>query len=133
MKFKFTHNEMTFEADIQSVKEKNEIIKLIKYTIRDVDKMIDDLDNYGELKVCPETSKTAQMADESEVDNKISMLPPEPATDGQKRYMDKIGVKYTDETTKIEAIDLINEWKRKQGIKVDEELSNKVKQRRATK
>ena len=74
--------------------------------------MLDDLDNYGELKVCPETSKTAQMADENEVDNKISMLPPELATDGQKRYMDKIGVKYTDETTKIEAIDLINEWKR---------------------
>ena len=133
MKFTFTHNEMTFEADIQSVKEKNEIIKLIKYTIRDVDKMLDDLDNYGEHEVCPETSKTAQMADENEVDNKISMLPPELATDGQKRYMDKIGVKYTDETTKIEAIDLINEWKRKQGIKVDEELSNKVKQRRATK
>ena len=133
MKFTFTHKDMTFEAEFQNVKEKNEIIKLIKYTIRDVDKMIDDLDNSGELKVCPETSKTAQMADESEVDNKISMLPPEPATDGQKRYMDKIGVKYTDETTKIEAIDLINEWKRKQGIKVDEELSNKVKQRRATK
>ena len=133
MKFKFTHNDMTFEADIQCVKEKNEIIKLIKYTIRDIDKMLDDLDNYGEHEVCPETSKTAQMADESEVDNKISMLPPEPATDGQKRYMDKIGVKYTDETTKIEAIDLINEWKRKQGIKVDEELSNKAKQRRATK
>ena len=133
MKFTFTHNDMTFEADIQCVKEKNEIIKLIKYTIRDIDKMLDDLDNYGEHEVCPETSKTAQMADESEVDNKISMLPPEPATDGQKRYMDKIGVKYTDETTKIEAIDLINEWKRKQGIKVDEELSNKAKQRRATK
>ena len=133
MKFTFTHNDMTFEADIQSVKEKNEIIKLIKYTIRDINKMLDDLDNYGEHEVCPETSKTAQMADENEVDNKISMLPPELATDGQKRYMDKIGVKYTDETTKIEAIDLINEWKRKQGIKVDEELSNKVKQRRATK
>ena len=133
MKFTFTHKDMTFEANMQSVKEKNEIIKLIKYTIRDVDKMLNDLDNSGEHEVCPETSKTAQMADESEVDNKISMLPPEPATDGQKRYMDKIGVKYTDETTKIEAIDLINEWKRKQGIKVDEELSNKVKQRRATK
>lgn len=133
MKFTFTHNNMTFETDVQSVKEKNEIIKLIKYTIRDINKMLDDLDNYGEHEVCPETSKTAQMADESEVDNKISMLPPELATDGQKRYMDKIGVKYTDETTKIEAIDLINEWKRKQGIKVDEELSNKVKQRRATK
>ena len=133
MKFTFTHKDMTFEADIQSVKEKNEIIKLIKYTIRDVDKMLDDLDDSGEREVCPETSKTAQMADENEVDNKISMLPPELATDGQKRYMDKIGIKYTDETTKIEAIDLINEWKRKQGIKVDEELSNKVKQRRATK
>ena len=133
MKFKFTHNDMTFESDFSTVKEKNELIKLIKYTIRDVDKMLNDLDNSGEREVCPETSKTAQMADESEVDNKISMLPPEPATDGQKRYMDKIGVKYTDETTKIEAIDLINEWKRKQGIKVDEELSNKVKQRRATK
>ena len=133
MKFKFTHNDMTFESDFSTVKEKNELIKLIKYTIRDVDKMLNDLDNSGEHEVCPETSKTAQMADESEVDNKISMLPPEPATDGQKRYMDKIGVKYTDETTKIEAIDLINEWKRKQGIKVDEELSNKVKQRRATK
>ena len=133
MKFKFTHNDMTFESDFSTVKEKNELIKLIKYTIRDVDKMLNDLDNSGELEVCPETSKTAQMADESEVDNKISMLPPELATDGQKMYMDKIGVKYTDETTKIEAIDLINEWKRKQGIKVDEELSNKVKQRRATK
>ena len=133
MKFKFTHNDMTFESDFSTVKEKNELIKLIKYTIRDVDKMLNDLDNSGEHEVCPETSKTAQMADESEVDNKISMLPPEPATDGQKRYMDKIGVKYTDETTKIEAIDLINEWKRKQGIKVDEELSNKAKQRRATK
>ena len=133
MKFKFTHNDMTFESDFSTVKEKNELIKLIKYTIRDVDKMLNDLDNSGEHEVCPETSKTAQMADESEVDNKISMLPPEPATDGQKKYMDKIGVKYTDETTKIEAIDLINEWKRKQGIKVDEELSNKVKQRRATK
>ena len=133
MKFKFTHNDMTFESDFSTVKEKNELIKLIKYTIRDVDKMLNDLDNSGEREVCPETSKTAQMADESEVDNKISMLPPEPATDGQKKYMDKIGVKYTDETTKIEAIDLINEWKRKQGIKVDEELSNKVKQRRATK
>ena len=133
MKFKFTHNDMTFESDFSTVKEKNELIKLIKYTIRDVDKMLNDLDNSGEHEVCPETSKTAQMADENEVDNKISMLPPELATDGQKRYMDKIGVKYTDETTKIEAIDLINEWKRKQGIKVDEELSNKVKQRRATK
>ena len=133
MKFKFTHNDMTFESDFSTVKEKNELIKLIKYTIRDVDKMLNDLDNSGEHEVCPETSKTAQMADESEVDNKISMLPPEPATDGQKKYMDKIGVKYTDETTKIEAIDLINEWKREQGFKVDEELSNKIKQRRATK
>ena len=133
MKFTFTYKDMTIEADFQTGKEKNEVVKLIKYTIKDIDKMINDFDNSGELEVCPETSKTAQMADESEVDNKISMLPPEPATDGQKRYMDKIGVKYTDETTKIEAIDLINEWKRKQGIKVDEELSNKVKQRRATK
>ena len=133
MKFTFTYKDMTFEADFQTGKEKNEVVKLIKSTTKDIDKMINDFDNSGELEVCPETSKTAQMAEESEDDNKISMLPPELATDGQKRYMHKIGVKYTDETTKIEAIDLINEWKRKQGIKVDEELSNKVKQRRATK
>lgn len=37
--------------------------------------------------------------------------PIEYASEGQKRYMDKLGIAYTNETTKYEAIDLINAWK----------------------
>lgn len=40
------------------------------------------------------------------------------ASEGQKKYMDKLGIDYDENTTKIEAIDLINDYKRANNIPV---------------
>ena len=81
------------EATVANEEERKTAVKMIKMTLADLSEK--EIDKSVEIY-----SKTTDNNNEIEY-----------ASEGQKAYMDKLGIEYNDKTTKIEAIDLINEWK----------------------
>ena len=105
-----------FEAEAENEQERKDAIKGLIYATK-------DLADKGLLST-PKTMPGEARNIENGHDEEMPSQEEEPqsreiieyATEGQKKYMDKLGIKYTSKTTKIEAIDLINDWKVKNGV-----------------
>lgn len=87
------------EATVATEDERKTAVKMIKMTLADLSER--------------EIDKSVEIYSKTTDTNEI-----EYATEGQKAYMDKLGIEYNDKTTKIEAIDLINEWKTAHNIPI---------------
>lgn len=110
IKFIYQNGPFYYEAECVNEQERKEAIKGLLYATKDL------TDNHL-ISYC-ETSQSGQVCyPEEDVCNE-----PQPqveyATEGQKQYMHKLGIQYTDYTTKIEAIDLINAWKTAHNIPI---------------
>lgn len=152
MKLIYKYNDqITIESEFTNIEEKNFQIKLLKYTIVDLDQdnLETSLQIYREAR--DEASKTAQKSNEKSTANKRSKAAPKRATDVQKpikveeltkevadkvfdeepaspsqcAYMKKLGIKFEPGITKIEAINKINEYKRANGWRVEYDPTEK--------
>lgn len=113
MNFKFTikHELANFEIEVANEGERKEAMKMFKYTLKDIKEGL-SLVQSGTVTETNTPANNVQSVPE------VANNEPEMATDGQKKYMDKLGIKYDEKTTKIEAIDLINEYKIAHGIPI---------------
>ena len=98
-----------FEAEAVNEQERKEVVKGLIYTTKDLGEA--NLLGYIET---PESEPVCYQ--EQEVQEQQPMV--EYATEGQKKYMAKLGIAFNETTTKIEAIDLINAYKIAHGIPV---------------
>lgn len=85
-------------ADTEEARK--ELIKGIKFTIKDLK------EEMPYLTSTPVETKVLTEKEEIKEEPKIDY-----ATDGQIKYMNKLGIIIPEGCTKIQAIDLINEWK----------------------
>ena len=114
MKYKIIYQNMGFyfEGDADNEKERKELVKGLIYATKDL------VDN--KLLTYPQTFESGPVCYANEDVSEPAPVEEEPqieyATEGQRRYMAKLGIPFTDETTKIEAIDLINAYKTAHGI-----------------
>jgi len=119
MKVIFKKDGFEFEEDINKIEDIFEFATLVKSVLYNLS---DD-----EIKTSLEYYKTGKESNVSVSPNKVIKAEPERATVGQKKLMDKWNIQYTDKTTKAEAIDLINEFKKANGMTVNEELTKLAK------
>lgn len=102
MEIKITYtngNNLRLEGTAKDNNERRELIKMFKMTIADLRE--------------EDINKSIEKFNEVQQEEII-----EYATDGQKKYMDQLGIQYNDETTKTEAIQLINQWKIANGVPI---------------
>lgn len=88
-----------YEAEVENEEERKEAIKGLIYAT-------EDLKDKGLLAPV----QMPQSVPEN-IPNKAVSNQPELASEGQIRYMEKLGIEYPQNCTKIEAIDLINQYK----------------------
>lgn len=119
MKVIFKKDGFEFEEDINKIEDIFEFATLVKSVLYNLS---DD-----EIKTSLEYYKTGKESNVSVSPNKVIKAEPELATVGQKKLMNKWNIQYTDKTTKAEAIDLINEFKKANGMAVNEELTKLAK------
>jgi len=103
MELKITYGNgknLKLEATFTTEEERRDAVKMIKKTLVD----LGDKDVQKSMEIYQKAAE--QNYKENEEEKTI-----EYASEGQKRYMDKLGIQYNEKTTKIEAIDLINQWK----------------------
>ena len=113
MDFKIVLNGPVYiEAVAHSEEERKNIVKGIIYTMK-------DLTEANIINVPQTLVYEAENEENRHIDEPETMKPVEYASDGQRRYMTKLGIPFTETTTKIEAIDLINEWKVAHGVPVN--------------
>lgn len=107
-----------FEAEAVNEQERKEVVKGLIYTTKDL----------GEASLLgyPQTCQSVPENYENEDVNNELQAQEQPqveyATEGQKKYMTKLGIAFTETTTKIEAIDLINEYKVAHGIPLGKKI-----------
>jgi len=103
-----------YEAECLNEQERKEAIKGLIYATKDLYEV--------NLLSQPQTIESEPVCYEEQGVSSPVMVeeqaPIEYATEGQKKYMAKLGIAFTDETTKIEAIDLINAWKTAHNIPI---------------
>lgn len=116
MKYKIIYQAagLYFEAEAVNEQERKEIVKGLLYTTKDLAE--------ANLLGYYETSQSVAENYDSEGINNEPQVQEEPvieyATPGQKNYMIKLGIPFNDYTTKIEAMDLIKQYKIVHGIPV---------------
>lgn len=121
MEFKiiFTNDKnIRMEAICIDEKERKEAIKMIKLTLADL--------NAKEVEKSVEIYSKKKSDNEEIQFQQVQQSPSgdEPASEGQKRYMDKLGIEYDETTSKYEAIDMINDYKRAHNIPITGKGSN---------
>ena len=104
-----------YEAECLNEQERKEAIKGLIYATKDL--------NEAYLLGNPQTSESVAVSDNYDDVEDNSQPAPQPvveyATPGQRDYMTKLGIPFNDYTTKIEAIDMINNWKTQHGIPIN--------------
>jgi len=130
MKITFNYRGIIFEDIVENYEDVNAFGKLVRAAAFNL--QYDEIDKsvaiYAEKVQKPtKEDRKVQLKQEmydayrknvEECKKQASEITEELASDGQKKYMDKLGIKYTDKTTKIEAIDLINEYKKAHNIPI---------------
>lgn len=114
MKYKIIYQApgLYFEAEAVNEQERKEIVKGLLYTTKD----LTDANLLGYYETCqsvPENDVSEDINDEPQVQQEPTV---EYATENQKKYMAKLGIPFSDGTTKIEAMDLIKQYKIVHGI-----------------
>ena len=102
-----------YEAECLNEQERKDAIKGLIYSTKDLieGNLLCPLQTSESAPVCYQETESAPVV--------------EYASEGQKAYMTKLGINFTDETTKIEAIDLINAYKTAHGIPLGNNLNKK--------
>ena len=119
MEFKiiFTNDKnIRMEAICNDENERKDAVKMIKLTLADL--------NSKEVEKSVEIYSKKKSDNNNETTVQPSPSGDEPASEGQKRYMDKLGIEYDEMTSKYEAIDLINNYKRAHNIPITGKGSN---------
>lgn len=107
IKFIYQNGPFYYEAECLNEQERKEAIKGLVYATKDLveGKLLGMIETFEDEPVCDEKRVILEQPMEKvEVREEL-------ATEGQRKYMTKLGIRYTDETTKIQAIDLINNYK----------------------
>lgn len=110
MKIKLSYqisNIFYYEAECLNEQERKEAVKGLIYATKDLEeaKLLEHIETSRAFTVCEQNEEVLN-----------DQMPIEYATEGQKKYMAKLNIPFTEETTKIEAIDLINAWKLEHGV-----------------
>ena len=138
MKYKIIYktNEFYFEAEASNEQERKEAVKGLIYAVKDLTdsnllnpntERVPILDQKQEIQN-PQLNSLGNNQNTERVpilDQKqgIQEQPViEYASEGQKKYMAKLGIEFDETTTKIEAIDLINGYKIAHGIPVGKRI-----------
>ena len=109
MKYRIVYQtkELYFEAEAVNEQERKDIVKGLIYTATDLtnSKLINNTfnNNYVDQNEIVQEDVQPQQTIEY-------------ASESQKKYMAKLGIPFNENTTKIEAIDLINNYKIVHGI-----------------
>ena len=114
MKYKIIYQieGLYFEIEANGEAERKEAIKGIIYSMK-------DLNEAGVIN-SPITDKSNKETVLKENPINIEENPVELASEGQKNYMKKLGIVFNENTTKIQAIDLINNYKIAHGIAINQ-------------
>ena len=112
MKYKIIYktNEFYFEAEASNEQERKEAVKGLIYAVK-------DLTDSNLLN--PNTERVPILDQKQGIQEQPVV---EYASEGQKKYMAKLGIEFDETTTKIEAIDLINGYKIAHGIPVGKRI-----------
>lgn len=95
MKYKIIYNGLLYiEVEANNEEERKEGVKGILYSIDSISRKLDENGHYIEKDKDEDKTPVVEYASE-----------------GQIRYMEKLGINFPDNCTKIQAIDLINEYK----------------------
>lgn len=108
------NNRVVLEEEIDMSKDAKKAIQLQRDLCKLANYAIVDLDFDPE-----NIEKAKNAAANKKVENEETQLLPL-ASDKQKAYMDKLGLSYPENCTKIDAINIINDYKRANGIPVRE-------------
>ena len=127
MNIKYIYGSLSFDATITTKEELYDFVDLTKRAIYGLsdEEIANTVQVYkskeNRTKKTKSVKREANTADSApvcklDIDDSKGIeeifTPQEPlASDAQKKYMTKLGITYTDMTTKIEAIDAINKWK----------------------
>lgn len=125
MEFKiiFTNDKnIRMEAICKDENERKDAVKMIKLTLADLDSK--EVEKSVEIYSKKKSDNNEKKTDNNEKTIQPSPSGDEPASEGQKRYMDKLGIEYNEMTSKYEAIDLINNYKRAHNIPITGKGSN---------
>ena len=109
MKIKFKYGNIECEGEVETLEDINafgRLARIAAYNMR-----TEDIEKSFQFY-----SQTATETDETHKANKNISPKVELATEGQKNYMDKVGLEYDETTTKIEAMDIIAAWKEENNI-----------------
>lgn len=108
IKFVYQNGPFYYEAECLNEQERKEAIKGLIYATKDLAEV--NMIGYAETSQDePVSYQEQEVLEEPTV---------EYASDGQKKYMAKLGIPFNDSTTKIEAMDLIKQYKIVHGIPV---------------
>ena len=99
-----------YEAECVNEQERKEAIKGLLYATK-------DLGDNGLLGT-PQTWQNEPPMAQTEASYEEPKPAEEPASESQKAYMWKLGIQFPENITKIQAIDLINEYKVANGIPI---------------
>jgi len=108
IKFVYQNGPFYYEAECVNEQERKDAIKGLLYATKD----LYEGNLLGGYQTCQSVAENYENEDIREE--------PQPqieyATEGQKKYMLKLGIPFTEQTSKVEAMDLIKQYKIKHGI-----------------
>lgn len=140
MKVKFNYKNLEFEFEAESLEDLFAQSTLVKSTIfamsdEEIEQSLEIYKNKAQnsssnnvsksdnKNICPEDKNTTE--DQKQAKNEEPEVVEELMTEGQKGYMDKLGIPYDETLTKKEAIIRINDFKRAHGWKIEYDPTEK--------